>query len=175
MSIAPLLTTPVFVEQLALETGLMQRDVSFTSEELAFLAQEEEIQIVPQFTEDVVMAITGDFGPFIAGVPATVPLSVALRLKRDRQCAIVTPVWMRAGKSRPLQLCPCVVRYGAACGITASFPLRPSFFAANLQSVLRDEQSMPDKFFALPFHYTQTARLLLAGWCVRMSLPIGVC
>ncbi len=80
-------------------TAAMQRDVAFTSEELAFLAEEEEIQIVPQFTEDVVQALTGDFGPFTAGVPVDVPLWVALRLKRDRQCAIVTPPWMRVGAS----------------------------------------------------------------------------
>lgn len=76
----------------------MQRDLAFTSEELAFLAEEEEIQIVPEFTEDVAMAIIGDFGPFTAGVPVDVPLWVALRLKRDRQCSIVTPAWMRVGE-----------------------------------------------------------------------------
>lgn len=76
----------------------MQRDVSLASEELAFLAEEEVIQIVPQFTEDEVYALTGDYGPFSAGIPVDVPLWVALRLKRDRQCAIVTPTWMRAGE-----------------------------------------------------------------------------
>ena len=57
-------------------------------------AEEELIEILPTFTEGAVAALTGDLGPFRAGVPVAVPLWAALRLKADQRCRVVPPAWL---------------------------------------------------------------------------------
>lgn len=39
--------------------------------------------------------ISGTFGPFYPGIPARVPLWVAIRYKEDQLCSVVPPHWMR--------------------------------------------------------------------------------
>jgi GINS complex subunit 2 len=72
---------------------------SFKPEELSFIAEEEHVHIIPNFTEPVPLAtLTGDFGPFLAGNSVSVPLWIALRLKEDQKCSIVPPEWMDLAK-----------------------------------------------------------------------------
>lgn len=60
-----------------------------------FLSEDELIDIVPNFKYDRVLnLINGDFGPFNPGVPARVPLWMALNLKDQQKCKIILPQWI---------------------------------------------------------------------------------
>lgn len=63
-------------------------------DEIEFLAEKELISIVPTFNEQEINLITGDVGPFIAGLPVNVPLWMALNLKQQQKCKICCPDWM---------------------------------------------------------------------------------
>ncbi|XP_039292849.1 DNA replication complex GINS protein PSF2 [Nilaparvata lugens] len=63
--------------------------------EIEFIAEGELITIIPSFSiESVIHLISGDFGPFRAGFPQTVPIWLAVYLKQRRSCKIVQPDWM---------------------------------------------------------------------------------
>lgn len=125
-------------------------------------AEEELIEIVPTFSEGTVAALTGDLGPFTAGIPVVrarlcvraraaaagalcspplvhpprraqvVPLWAALRLKADQRCRVVPPHWL-----------------------TLDF----------LRRARAEERERADAFAALPFYYVEISRLLLSSWC----------
>ncbi|KAI1721662.1 GINS complex protein [Ditylenchus destructor] len=59
-----------------------------------FLAGNEFIQIVPNFNEDPMQLICGEVGPFEAGVPVTVPVWLAVHLKKRHKCSIIAPDWL---------------------------------------------------------------------------------
>uniref|UniRef100_A0A914WYX9 DNA replication complex GINS protein PSF2 n=1 Tax=Plectus sambesii TaxID=2011161 RepID=A0A914WYX9_9BILA len=62
--------------------------------ECEFLAENVLLDIVPNFTDDVVHLICGDVGPFEASMVARVPAWLALYLKRRHKCRIVPPDWL---------------------------------------------------------------------------------
>ncbi|CAC5387347.1 DNA replication complex GINS protein PSF2-like [Mytilus californianus] len=62
--------------------------------EVEFLAEKEEISVVPNFTQDKIYLIGGDVGPFNAGLPVKVPLWMAINLKQGQKCRIIPPDWM---------------------------------------------------------------------------------
>ncbi|BES98047.1 DNA replication complex GINS protein PSF2 [Nesidiocoris tenuis] len=65
------------------------------TEEIEFLAEQEEVTIIPKFTDSrVVHLISGDIGPFRAGIPCVVPIWVAKTLRKKHKCKIVAPEWM---------------------------------------------------------------------------------
>lgn len=70
-----------------------------TPDEHTFLAEEEVIDIVPLFSMSKVRLISGIYGPFTPPSKATVPLWLALSLKRKRKCRIVAPDWLNPGES----------------------------------------------------------------------------
>lgn len=72
-----------------------------TPDEHTFLAEEEVIDIVPLFSMSKVRLISGIYGPFTPPSKATVPLWLALSLKRKRKCRIVAPDWLNPGESPP--------------------------------------------------------------------------
>lgn len=75
----------------------------FKPEDLSFIAEEVHISIIPSFTEPAPLAmLTGNFGPFIAGLPVEVPLWVALKLKEDGKCRIQPPPWMDVDRLKNL-------------------------------------------------------------------------
>ncbi|KAL3098922.1 hypothetical protein niasHT_024677 [Heterodera trifolii] len=59
-----------------------------------FFAENELIRIVPNFNDRTVHLFCGDFGPFEAGAPVTVPFWLAMLLKRRRKCTIIPPDWL---------------------------------------------------------------------------------
>ncbi|KAI1728886.1 GINS complex protein domain-containing protein [Ditylenchus destructor] len=59
-----------------------------------FLAGNEFIQIVPNFNEEPMQLICGEVGPFEAGVPVTVPVWLAVHLKKRHKCSIIAPDWL---------------------------------------------------------------------------------
>ncbi|KAL7076870.1 hypothetical protein ACQ4LE_003695 [Meloidogyne hapla] len=67
-----------------------------------FIAENELIQILPNFNERTIHLISGDFGPFEAGSPVTVPLWFALQLKYKHKCKIVPPEWLRIDELKKL-------------------------------------------------------------------------
>lgn len=62
--------------------------------EVEFLAEREPVKIVPNFTQDKIYLISGDIGPFTAGLPVSVPLWLAVNLKQRQKCRILPPDWM---------------------------------------------------------------------------------
>ncbi|CAB3371046.1 DNA replication complex GINS protein PSF2 [Cloeon dipterum] len=62
--------------------------------EVEFLAERELISITPNFDLGVLHLISGDFGPFKAGLPAEVPLWLAINLRQRRKCRIMPPIWL---------------------------------------------------------------------------------
>ncbi|XP_060528443.1 probable DNA replication complex GINS protein PSF2 isoform X2 [Cylas formicarius] len=64
-------------------------------DEVEFFGEKSQISIVPSFNSATIHLISGDVGPFRAGIPTTVPLWLAVNLKRQQQCKIQSPDWMR--------------------------------------------------------------------------------
>ncbi|BFZ13534.1 hypothetical protein BsWGS_16573 [Bradybaena similaris] len=62
--------------------------------EIEFLAEREHVKVIPNFSQDKVYLISGDLGPFSAGLPVPIPLWLAVNLKQRQKCRIVPPDWM---------------------------------------------------------------------------------
>ena len=67
---------------------------AYTQQENEFFAENELIQIIPNFREDTFQFISGDFGPFRPAKPVTVPLWLALYLKSRNKCQMQLPKWL---------------------------------------------------------------------------------
>eukprot|EP00743_Colponemidia_sp_Colp-15_P011610 GILK01013003.1.p1 GENE.GILK01013003.1~~GILK01013003.1.p1 ORF type:complete len:196 (+),score=35.33 GILK01013003.1:69-656(+) len=68
---------------------------SFTPNEIEFMAEDELISIVPNFTQhDKISFIRGEFGPFRPSMPVDVPLWLAIYLKKRHKCQIKPPNWL---------------------------------------------------------------------------------
>mmetsp|Transcript_31425 Transcript_31425/g.43604 ORF Transcript_31425/g.43604 Transcript_31425/m.43604 type:complete len:211 (+) Transcript_31425:307-939(+) len=66
----------------------------FTPNEMEFNAECEEVEIVPNFSSPIMNLIEGSFGPFRPSIQKTVPLWLAVFLKRRQRCTVVVPEWM---------------------------------------------------------------------------------
>lgn len=62
--------------------------------EVEFLGEHETITVLPNFKEQKMFFLTGDFGPFTPGLPVDVPLWLALTLKQQNKCKIHPPSWL---------------------------------------------------------------------------------
>mmetsp|Transcript_23502 Transcript_23502/g.46309 ORF Transcript_23502/g.46309 Transcript_23502/m.46309 type:complete len:220 (-) Transcript_23502:35-694(-) len=66
-----------------------------TGNEVEFLAEDELVDIVPNFAHaDGYPLIGGRIPPFRAGVPVKVPLWMAIKLKVAHKCKFLLPEWM---------------------------------------------------------------------------------
>ncbi|XP_044754290.1 probable DNA replication complex GINS protein PSF2 [Coccinella septempunctata] len=63
-------------------------------EEVEFIGEKENVVIVPTFNYSAIHLISGDIGPFRAGLPVKVPLWIAINLKQQQICKIEQPDWM---------------------------------------------------------------------------------
>lgn len=74
------------------------RNFQFTKMDVCeFLAEDELIEIVPTFRYDQQLnLITGDFGPFRPSVPVKVPMWLAINLRRQNKCSIISPNWVNS-------------------------------------------------------------------------------
>ncbi|XP_017773934.1 PREDICTED: probable DNA replication complex GINS protein PSF2 [Nicrophorus vespilloides] len=61
---------------------------------LEFLAEKQRVNIIPTINSNVIHLISGDVGPFRAGLPVQVPLWMAVNLKQQQKCKIQAPDWM---------------------------------------------------------------------------------
>lgn len=66
----------------------------FSPEEIQFIAGNDIISIVPNFTMEKMDFIQATYGPFIPPLQSQVPLWLALALKKNRKCTIVPPDWL---------------------------------------------------------------------------------
>lgn len=62
--------------------------------EVEFLAENQSIQIIPNFSHDRLYLICGEVGPFRPGIPVQVPLWMAVNLKQRQKCRLTAPEWM---------------------------------------------------------------------------------
>uniref|UniRef100_A0A7S3N086 DNA replication complex GINS protein PSF2 n=1 Tax=Strombidium inclinatum TaxID=197538 RepID=A0A7S3N086_9SPIT len=66
----------------------------YTPQENEFMAEDELIEIEPQFKGDKISFISGEFGPFRPAKPINVPLWLAIYLKQRQKCLVHPPLWM---------------------------------------------------------------------------------
>ena len=100
---------------------------NLSMEDLEFAAMNTLIEVVPNFREDTMHMIVGDFGPFRPSMPVTVPLWLAIMLKKGRKCRIRTPDWCVRTKPGvafrwipcPAPLCFCAAHALLACTLAA--------------------------------------------------------
>ncbi|CAH1957684.1 unnamed protein product [Acanthoscelides obtectus] len=64
------------------------------TDEVEFLGEKQIITVVPTFNSPVLHLISGDVGPFRAGLPTNVPMWLAVQLKQRQQGKIQAPDWM---------------------------------------------------------------------------------
>lgn len=66
--------------------------------ELEFLAEQETVTVIPNFTHSKLYLIRGDCGPFTPSIPVQVPLWLAINLRQRQKCRILPPDWMNVEK-----------------------------------------------------------------------------
>lgn len=62
--------------------------------EIEFLAENELISIIPNFSQGKIHLICGDLGPFTPSMPLQVPIWLAINLRQRQRCRIIPPDWM---------------------------------------------------------------------------------
>mmetsp|Transcript_6992 Transcript_6992/g.17850 ORF Transcript_6992/g.17850 Transcript_6992/m.17850 type:complete len:186 (+) Transcript_6992:395-952(+) len=63
-------------------------------QEVHFIAEDEEIIIVPNFSLQHVHLLGGTYGPFRPQIPVGVPLWLAVFLKKQGKCNVIPPRWL---------------------------------------------------------------------------------
>jgi len=66
----------------------------WTPAESEFFAEQEIVEIVPNFRGAKMNFISGSFGPFKPAKPVNVPLWLAVYLKQRKRCDIQMPTWL---------------------------------------------------------------------------------
>lgn len=69
-------------------------DKSFTAKEIAFLAEEEPINILPRYSMNRLELIGSNLGKLRPLQKTEVPLWIAVILKRQNKCSIMIPSWL---------------------------------------------------------------------------------
>ncbi len=69
--------------------------------EIEFLSESLPVSIVPNFNEGVMYLLSGEVGPFKAGMPVTVPLWLAVNLRGRSKCRYWYMYLDRSLKRRP--------------------------------------------------------------------------
>ena len=72
------------------------------NDEVEFIAENEQIIIVPNFQYKTLHLIGGDIGPFEPSVPTTVPLWLAVHFRQRQKCRIECPSWINVEKLEEL-------------------------------------------------------------------------
>lgn len=80
-----------------LQPGLLPSEIEYLA------TSSTTVQIVPLTTIDRARFLSGVYGPFRPPTRATVPLWVALHLKKKSKCYIVPPQWMQSGESEEIK------------------------------------------------------------------------
>ncbi|CAO4363600.1 unnamed protein product [Caenorhabditis nigoni] len=72
------------------------------AERCEFLAGNSLIEVIPSITDSTIYLISGDIGPFEAGVPCKLPIWVAILMKRKHNCKLVAPKWMEVDELKKI-------------------------------------------------------------------------
>ena len=102
----------------------------FRPAELEFFAEDELVEIVPNFSmpdDRTLDMIGGEYGPFRPMMKAQVPLWMAMALHKRKRCTVLPPAWMEP---------------------------------ESLQHVYDEERQNRGVFQPLPFHYIEVATVL---------------
>lgn len=67
-----------------------------TPSEVEFFAEDTLVTVVPRLAMPTLHLVAGDFGPFRPPEPATVPLWLAVTMKRVGWCSVRAPAWLAA-------------------------------------------------------------------------------
>jgi len=65
-----------------------------SANEIEFLSEDEEVKIIPKFEMGAIRMIGRNYGPFRAQIPISVPLWVAVSLRKSGRCHIKPPYWL---------------------------------------------------------------------------------
>lgn len=68
-----------------------------TPEELEFVAESVLVSIIPSIRLPRLQMITDEYGPFKPQMRCTVPLWLAITMKRGGHCQLVAPDWFQVG------------------------------------------------------------------------------
>ncbi|RYF51371.1 MAG: hypothetical protein EOO38_03395 [Cytophagaceae bacterium] len=93
------------------------------------------------------------YGPFQPPSACSVPIWLALSLKRKRKCRIVCPDWLVVGES------------ASPTPMIQSSSVGPSIYwlteIEKLQALLKDEKENAEGFEPLPRRFLETSKILL--------------
>ena len=76
---------------------------SVSANEIEFFAEDAPVEIIPHFQSNAIRFFCGTYGPFRPQRALEVPLWLALALKKQLQCTIVCPEWMRPAHLKALK------------------------------------------------------------------------
>lgn len=76
--------------------------LNLSSKQIQYFAEDEPIVIEPKFDMPKLYFISGEYGPFKAGSPTSVPLWLAITLKKRRKCSIQSPQWLNIENLREI-------------------------------------------------------------------------
>lgn len=74
--------------------ALFSDQIEMNCSEVEFIAEDERIRIVPNFNHERIHLISGDVGPFEAGISLEVPIWLGIYFKRRQKCQILPPEWL---------------------------------------------------------------------------------
>ncbi|CAP36949.2 Protein CBG19768 [Caenorhabditis briggsae] len=72
------------------------------AERCEFLAGNSLIEVIPSISDSTIFLISGDIGPFEAGVPCKLPIWIAILMKRKHNCKLVAPKWMEVDELKKI-------------------------------------------------------------------------
>eukprot|EP01128_Nolandella_sp_AFSM9_P010967 TRINITY_DN7684_c0_g1_i1.p1 TRINITY_DN7684_c0_g1~~TRINITY_DN7684_c0_g1_i1.p1 ORF type:complete len:208 (+),score=21.54 TRINITY_DN7684_c0_g1_i1:69-626(+) len=70
----------------------------WTAANVQYFAEDEPVTILPRVSMPTLHLVSGDYGPLIPAVPASVPLWLAVVLKQRQKCSFRAPEWLRSAK-----------------------------------------------------------------------------
>ncbi|KAJ3287837.1 DNA replication protein psf2 [Borealophlyctis nickersoniae] len=138
----------------------------FTPEEIDFLAEVEDVTVLPLEPMEPLQLINGTYGPFRPAIKLDVPLWLAVTLKKKQKCKIQPPEWMDTGEGPFFLVGP--PRTSRLLTYSVYLLHGKNILAEELQAKLDEETNKPE-FSSLPFHYMEIAHALLD--CASDDIP----